>query len=187
MFCGEYNVTNTIKRLLNNSKTTPIGVRVSPGRLARQVGQALKKGNHRLVTAESCTGGGIAEWITRVPGSSGWFERGYVTYSNEAKKELLDVSQDALVLHGAVSEETARAMAIGALRHSHADIAVAVTGIAGPDGGSPDKPVGTVCIAWADQTGQLVSVRVVLPGDRHAIRRQAAALALTGVLDMARS
>jgi nicotinamide-nucleotide amidase len=180
-------VAETLKHRLSNPLEVPIGIRVSPSRLARQAGHALRKGNHRLVTAESCTGGGIAEWITRIPGSSEWFERGYVTYSNEAKMELLDVRSDTLVLHGAVSEEIAREMAIGAMRHSHADIAVAVTGIAGPDGGTPDKPVGTVCMAWADDSGHVVSVRVLLPGDRHAVRRQAAALALTGVIDIVRN
>lgn len=178
-------MVDTVKSRLNNPLAVPVGVRVSPSRLARQVGQTLKKANRRLVTAESCTGGGIAEWVTRIPGSSEWFERGYVTYSNEAKIEQLDVGSDTLAIHGAVSEETAREMVIGALRHSHADIAVAVTGIAGPDGGSPDKPVGTVCMAWADKNGRVVSARVLLPGDRHAVRRQAAALALTGLLDMA--
>lgn len=174
----------TLKRRMNDPLEVPVGVRISPSRLARQVGQALNKAKYRLVTAESCTGGTIAEWITRIPGSSNWFERGYVTYSNEAKVELLGVSPETLAMEGAVSEETAREMAMGALRHSHAEIAVAVTGIAGPDGGSEDKPVGTVCMAWAGKGGRVISVQVQLPGDRQAVRRQAAALALTGVLDM---
>lgn len=180
-------MTDTIESRLSNPMEAPIGVRVSPSRLARQVGHALHKHNLKLVTAESCTGGVIAEWITRVPGSSAWFERGYVTYSNEAKIELLDVSPDTLVMYGAVSEETAREMATGALQRSQAGVAVAVTGIAGPDGGTPDKPVGMVCMAWADHSGHVISVRIQLPGDRHAVRRQAAALALTGVLDIVRT
>ncbi|MDZ7736530.1 MAG: CinA family protein [Gammaproteobacteria bacterium] len=151
----------------------------------RKAGQALLAAGLKLVTAESCTGGMIAEWVTRIPGSSDWFERSLVTYSNESKQELLGVSKATLEKHGAVSEETAAEMATGALNASHADIAVAVTGIAGPDGGTRAKPVGTVCMAWAVQGGHVYSVRVQLKGDRQAIRRQSAALALEGVIDRA--
>lgn len=161
------------------------GVRVRPLELARKTGRALLGRRLKLVTAESCTGGMIAEWLTRVPGSSGWFERALVTYSDEAKQELLDVQRATLDNYGAVSEETASEMAIGALNVSHADIAVAVTGIAGPDGGTRTKPVGTVCLAWADRSGIVDSVQVRLGGDRQSIRRQSAALALHGVIDRA--
>lgn len=160
-------------------------LRVRPLELARKTGNALLAAGLKLVTAESCTGGMIAEWVTRIPGSSDWFERSLVTYSNESKEELLGVSKATLDKYGAVSEETAAEMAMGALNASHADIAVAVTGIAGPDGGTRAKPVGTVCLAWAVQGGYVYSVRVQLDGDRQAIRRQSAALALEGVIDRA--
>lgn len=160
-------------------------LRVRPAELARKVASSLNACGLKLVTAESCTGGMIAEWLTRIPGSSDWFERGLVTYSNEAKIELLNVQQTTLDEYGAVSEEIAAEMAIGALNASHADIAVAVTGIAGPEGGSKAKPVGMVCFAWADSAGIVDSVCVQLSGDRQAIRRQSAALALNGVIDRA--
>ena len=160
-------------------------IRVRPQELARNTGDALLVAGLRLVTAESCTGGMISEWVTRIPGSSDWFERAFVTYSNEAKRELLGVQQRTLDQYGAVSEETAAEMATGALDASHADVAVAVTGIAGPDGGTKAKPVGTVCLAWAVQGGHVYSVRVQLAGNRQSIRRQSAALALQGVIDRA--
>ena len=160
-------------------------IRVRPLELARKTGDALLAGGLKLVTAESCTGGMIAEWVTRIPGSSDWFERAFVTYSNEAKREMLGVQQSTLDQFGAVSEETASEMAMGALNASHADVAVAITGVAGPDGGTKSKPVGTVCMAWAVQGGHVYSVRVQLHGDRQAIRRQSAALALEGVIDRA--
>ncbi len=117
------------------------------GVMAEQVGKLLVAHNMMLVTAESCTGGGLSQAITSIPGSSEWFERGYVTYSNEAKQELLDVRAETLARYGTVSEEVVSEMAEGALRHSRAHISVAVTGIAGPEGGVPDKPVGTVWLA----------------------------------------
>jgi len=117
--------------------------------LARRVGSRLKRRRLKLATAESCTGGWIAQAVTSVAGSSEWFERGFVTYSNEAKKEMLGVRAATLSRHGAVSEETAREMAAGALKRSEAHVALAVTGIAGPGGGTRKKPVGMVCFAWS--------------------------------------
>ena len=140
-----------------------------------------------LVTAESCTGGWIAKALTDIPGSSQWFDRGFVTYSNAAKHQLLGVPEDLLERHGAVSEAVVRAMTEGALRHAEARIAVAVSGIAGPDGGTPDKPVGTVWIAWgASETDQVVARRYAFDGDRERVRRQAVATALEGVLELLR-
>src|SRR6266481_3513672 len=117
--------------------------------LAAEIGQALERSGLMLVTAESCTGGWVGRVVTSVGGSSVWFERGFVTYSEIAKQEMLGVSPEILKQHGAVSEPTARAMAEGALRHSHAQVALAVTGVAGPTGGSANKPIGTVWFAWA--------------------------------------
>jgi nicotinamide-nucleotide amidase len=133
-----------------------------------------------LTTAESCTGGLVAAACTELSGSSAWFERGFVTYSNAAKTELLGVSAALIEAHGAVSEPVARAMAEGALRHSAAQVSVAITGVAGPTGGSADKPVGTVCFAWAMPTG-VFSERVHFGGDRSCIRQAAVWHALTGV------
>jgi nicotinamide-nucleotide amidase len=134
-----------------------------------------------LVTAESCTGGWVAQAVTSVAGSSGWFERGYVTYSNAAKREALGVSRRILERHGAVSEQAARAMARGALKKSRAGVALAVTGIAGPGGAVPGKPVGTVCFAWA--RGRSVrSETKRFGGGRSRVRRQSVIHALRGVL-----
>ncbi|OGT84355.1 MAG: damage-inducible protein CinA [Gammaproteobacteria bacterium RIFCSPLOWO2_02_FULL_61_13] len=152
--------------------------------LATRLAELLLHSGLKLVSAESCTGGGLAHAVTAVPGSSRWFERGFVTYSNDSKRELLGVSAATLQDFGAVSEQTAVAMAVGALHQSHGDISVAITGIAGPDGGSADKPVGTVCLAWAQGSGATRSAQVLLPGDRDAIRDQSVALALQGLLDM---
>ena len=149
--------------------------------LSRRTGTALKKKGQTLVTAESCTGGWVAQAVTAVAGSSDWFERGYVTYSNLAKRELLGVSQKILATKGAVSEETARAMARGALRKGRGSISVAITGIAGPGGGSPGKPVGTVCFAWA-RGRRLRSETRRFKGGRSRVRRQSLLLALRGVL-----
>jgi nicotinamide-nucleotide amidase len=139
--------------------------------LAQQLGAQFRARGLRLVTAESCTGGWIAKTITDVAGSSAWFERGFVTYSNESKQEMLGVSAAALREHGAVSEIVACAMASGALKVSRGDIAVAVTGIAGPDGGSAAKPVGTVWFAWAGRDGRMESECRRFSGDRDAVRR----------------
>jgi nicotinamide-nucleotide amidase len=150
--------------------------------LARKVGDALKARGLKLVTAESCTGGWVAMALTAIAGSSDWFERGYVTYSNEAKREALGVSADTLARHGAVSEETAREMAAGALARSHGQVALSITGVAGPTGGSADKPVGTVCFAWADGSNILSETRR-FDGDRESVRRQSVVHALQGVLE----
>ena len=134
-----------------------------------------------LATAESCTGGWAAQVVTSVAGSSAWFERGFVTYSNEAKQELLGVRADTLSAHGAVSEETAREMARGALERSQSTVAVSITGVAGPTGGTPEKPVGTVCFAWARGSAVRSETRR-FAGDRESIRRQSVILALEGVM-----
>ena len=150
--------------------------------LAKKVGERLKATGAQLVTAESCTGGWVAQAVTAIAGSSAWFERGFVTYSNAAKQELLGVAEKTLEAHGAVSEETAREMAAGALRKSKGTIALAVTGVAGPGGGTPGKPVGTVCFAWADGK-KLRSETQRFSGDRDSVRRQSVVRALQGVLE----
>lgn len=151
--------------------------------LVHKVGAALKARSLMLVTAESCTGGWVAMQATAIPGSSDWFERGYVTYSNAAKRESLGVSEQTLGHHGAVSEETAREMALGALKHSRAQVALAITGVAGPSGGSRDKPVGTVCFAWAH--GSTISSETRrFEGNRESVRRQSVVRALQGVLEL---
>jgi nicotinamide-nucleotide amidase len=136
-----------------------------------------------LATAESCTGGWVAQAVTSISGSSAWFERGFVTYSDAAKRELLGVSAATLDRCGAVSEETAREMALGALAASRAGLAVAVTGVAGPTGGTPTKPVGMVCFAWAWKDGRVDAVTKRFAGDREEVRRQSVACALQGVLE----
>lgn len=136
-----------------------------------------------LATAESCTGGMIAAACTDLAGSSAWFERGFVSYSNAAKTQLLGVPADCIASHGAVSEPVARAMAQGALTHSAAQVAVAVTGVAGPGGGSPDKPVGTVWIAWA-MADQVRAERMQFSGDRAAVRQATVEHALRGLVTL---
>lgn len=150
-------------------------------KLAAELGAALKQRDWMLALAESCTGGMAAQFVTSIPGSSNWFERGFVTYSNAAKIDMLNVSPTTLDSYGAVSEQTAREMAHGALEHSRAHIAAAITGIAGPDGGTPEKPVGTVCFAWADANGIAAST-VQFSGDRSAVRRQAVTHCLQNLL-----
>ena len=150
--------------------------------LAERVGQALKARGLMLATAESCTGGWIAEAVTMVPGSSEWFERGFVTYTYISKREMLGVSAKTLELQGAVSERCVREMAEGALRASHAQVAVAVSGTAGPGGGTPQKPVGTVCFAWHVKEGTVWTEVKHIPGDRETVRRQSVINALEGVL-----
>ena len=139
-----------------------------------------------LVTAESCTGGWVSEAVTMVPGSSEWFERGFVTYTNTAKQEMLGVKADTVAAHGAVSEQTVLEMAAGALAHSRGQIALSVSGVAGPTGGTPAKPVGMVCFAWALRGSEPIAVTRYFDGDREAVRRQAVIEALEGVLRMAR-
>jgi nicotinamide-nucleotide amidase len=149
--------------------------------LSRKAGEALKKKGQILVTAESCTGGWVAQAVTSVAGSSEWFERGYVTYSNAAKREALGVSKKTLARYGAVSEPTAREMARGALKRGRGTIALAITGIAGPGGGLPGKPVGTVCFAWVGAR-KIRSETKRFRGGRTGVRRQSVVHALRGVL-----
>ncbi len=152
--------------------------------LARRLGASCKRRGVMVATAESCTGGGVAQAITRIAGSSAWFERGFVTYTDRAKQETLGVSHATLGAHGAVSEEVASGMAAGALAHSPADVAVAITGIAGPGGGSAGKPVGLVWFAWAHRVGPVQARRFVFRGDRAAVRAQSVAVALRGLIDL---
>ncbi len=152
------------------------------GSVAEQVGELLKDQGSRLTTVESCTGGWIAQSVTAVAGSSVWFERGFITYSNEAKHELVGVPDLLIIENGAVSGPVARAMARGGLDHSPADVAVAVTGVAGPDGGSIEKPVGTVFVSWALRSGALRTERFQFEGDRVAVRAQTVIEALGGLI-----
>ena len=150
--------------------------------LALRLAETLQAKNHKLVTAESCTGGWVAQLVTSVAGSSAFFERGYVTYSNDAKQELLGVSADTLKKHGAVSEEAAHEMAAGALSRSKGTVALSVTGIAGPAGGSAGKPVGTVCFGWALVGHEPITETRVFMGDRENVRRQSVVHSLERVL-----
>ncbi len=152
--------------------------------LAEQVGVALKSRALMLATAESCTGGWIGAAITAVPGSSEWYERGFITYSYVSKREMLGVKAKTLQEFGAVSEQTVTEMAAGALAASYAHVAVAVSGTAGPAGGTPEKPVGTVCLAWALRGGEPVAETRHFAGDRDAVRRQAVERALDRVLEL---
>lgn len=152
--------------------------------LATQVGGALKAHGLMLATAESCTGGGVAQAITDVAGSSAWFERGFITYSNLAKQQMLGVSEATLTQHGAVSEAAVREMVAGALAHSAAQVALAVSGIAGPGGGTPDKPVGTVWFAWGLKNGVTLARLHRLAGNRSEIRAMAVHIALQGVQNL---
>ena len=154
--------------------------------LAAQVGVALQAHGYLLTTAESCTGGAVSMAVTDIGGSSAWFERGFTTYSNEAKQEMLGVAHATLVNHGAVSEAVVREMVSGALRHSHAHVALAVSGIAGPGGGTADKPVGMVWFAWGIKDGLCTTRMHQLSGSRAEIRRQSVHIALQGVLELLR-
>jgi nicotinamide-nucleotide amidase len=152
--------------------------------LAAELGKRLLAAGQTLSTAESCTGGWVAQCLTAIAGSSAWFDRGFVTYSNQAKMDMLGVPEAVLVTSGAVSENTAKAMAEGALRHSQADWALAITGIAGPLGGSPEKPVGMVCFGWSSRSDGLTrsSTRYFV-GNREQVRAQAVSFALGSVMD----
>ncbi len=154
--------------------------------LVPKLADLLLEKKFKLVTAESCTGGAVAAACTDLAGSSDWFERGFVTYSNAAKTELLGVDAALIVMHGAVSEAVARAMAQGALVHSAAQVSLAVTGVAGPGGGSPAKPVGTVWFAWG-VSGQVHSQKMQFTGDRAAVRRAAVTHALQRLTELLRS
>jgi len=153
------------------------------------VGAALLKRELLLTCAESCTGGWVSEVVTATAGSSAWFERGFITYSYASKEELLGVQAEALQASGAVSEEVVRQMAVGALRNSHAQVALAISGVAGPAGGSPDKPVGTVCFAWALKESPLRESETktetnLFDGDRESVRRLSVIHALRGLLEI---
>lgn len=150
--------------------------------LALETGQLLHRRGMRLVTAESCTGGWVGMVMTAVPGSSAWYDRGFITYSNDAKHAQLGVAMATIEQAGAVSIATVREMAAGALQHSVADIAVSISGIAGPGGGTPQKPVGTVCIGWVMRDGTVQASTHQFAGDREAIRARAVAVALQGVI-----
>ena len=152
--------------------------------LATLVGAKLKAQGVMFAAAESCTGGWVAQTVTAIAGSSDWFDRGFVTYSDAAKQEMLGVSARTLAAHGAVSEETAREMATGALAHSRAQVAVAITGVAGPGGGSLEKPVGMVCFAWAVKDGAPGAQTRHFKGNRESVRRQSVIFALQGTLEL---
>jgi len=149
--------------------------------LAAKVGDRLLSRNEMLVTAESCTGGWVSMLVTSIIGSSAWFDRGFVTYSNEAKQEMLAVDKQVIEIHGAVSEEVARHMVQGAVEHSHALAGLSVTGIAGPGGGTVEKPVGTVCFGWLVD-GQCATETCHFSGDREQIREQSVRYVLTEML-----
>ena len=150
--------------------------------LSGRVGEALKARKLMMAAAESCTGGWIGQAVTMIPGSSNWFDRGFVTYTNEAKQDMLGVGGETLKKFGAVSEQTVREMVAGALARSRARVAVAVSGIAGPDGGSSQKPVGTVVLAWGQKDGSITAQSMHFRGDRDAVRRQTVIAALEGLL-----
>lgn len=152
--------------------------------LSRSLGESAQAAGVMVAAAESCTGGWLAKVITDIPGSSRWFDRGFVTYTNEAKQDMLGVPAELLAQQGAVSEATVTAMAEGALTRSRAGISVAISGIAGPGGDTPDKPLGMVCFAWAYRGQATRTDTYYYNGDREAVRRQAVAQALTGLLDM---
>ncbi|KFB87068.1 hypothetical protein CR62_15615 [Serratia grimesii] len=152
-------------------------------KLSIAVGEKLKANGQWITCAESCTGGGIAKAITDIAGSSAYFDRGFITYSNAAKHELLGVAEGTLVAHGAVSEEVVREMAQRALHAAQANLALSVSGIAGPDGGSAEKPVGTVWFGFAERTGRVLARKMQFAGDRDAVRLQATIFALQTALD----
>ncbi len=150
--------------------------------LVATVAERLVNRGWMLTVAESCTGGWVAKACTDRTGSSQWFERGFVTYTNAAKQELLGVADTTLQAHGAVSEQTVAEMAAGALSHSRAQVSLSISGIAGPGGGSAEKPVGTVCFGWAVVGREPITERLRFDGDREQVRRQAVIHALQGVL-----
>jgi nicotinamide-nucleotide amidase len=151
--------------------------------LATELGQLLLRKKWTITTAESCTGGGIGYWLTAVPGSSAYVDRGFITYSNKAKQQLLAVRSATLLQFGAVSEQTVREMAEGAAKAANADVAIAVSGIAGPDGGSVYKPVGTVCFGFC-VNGNVASSQLVFAGDRQQVRQQAIDYALKQSIEL---
>lgn len=150
--------------------------------LAQRVGARLIQHELMLVTAESCTGGWLGQVITSVPRSSSWYERGFITYSNISKQEMLGIQSTTLTQYGSVSLQTAQEMVLGALNRSHAQVGVSITGIAGPNGGTFDKPVGMVCFAWATKAGYVQQEIYHYQGNRETIRHQAVSTALNGIL-----
>ena len=152
--------------------------------IVEQLAESLIKDNKKLTVAESCTGGWIAKVLTDLAGSSVWFERGFVTYSNQSKHEMLGVAEATLESYGAVSRETVSEMATGALKNSHADFSLSVSGIAGPSGGSADKPVGLVWFAWATKDGVISSEQKFFSGDRDEVRKQAVIFALIRLINL---
>ena len=151
-----------------------------------EIGRVLKKQGVKLATAESCTGGWVSQVITQVSGSSAWFDRGFVTYSNEAKQDMLKVKATTLATEGAVSEATAIEMAEGAIKQSLAELSLSITGIAGPAGGTAEKPVGTVCFAWARTAQPSKASTQQFSGDRNSIREQAVHFAISELIDYVR-
>ena len=154
--------------------------------LTKTLSEILLSKNWKISLAESCTGGLVCATLTELAGSSEWFERGYITYSNEAKTECLDVPFPLIEKHGAVSEEVAKSMAEGARINSRSDVSISITGIAGPTGGSPKKPVGTVCFAWSKEN-QTFTKTMQFDGDRQMIRKQATEFALAELIALLRS
>ncbi len=152
--------------------------------MAATLGQKLHEKGWMLTTAESCTGGWLAQLVTAIPGSSAWFDRGFITYSNQSKQDMLGVNASTLETHGAVSEETVQEMATGALAGSRAQISASISGIAGPGGGTRQKPVGMVCNGWATRDGMTLSSTCRLSGDREEIRSRAVAAALRGLIEL---
>jgi len=152
--------------------------------LAQLLGDKLTQAGLVAATAESCTGGGVAYAITEISGSSLWFDRSFVTYSNDAKMQMLDVDKILIDKHGAVSEQVVKEMAVHAVKFSEADVSVAISGIAGPGGGSVEKPVGTVCFSWYNAHGGEKTETYLFVGDRSEVRTQAIRLALSGLIDI---
>ena len=152
--------------------------------LSQDVGRVLLAKGLMLATAESCTGGWVAQVVTQTSGSSQWFDRGFVTYTNEAKQEMLGVQSQTLERYGAVSEATVKEMAEGALQNSRANITLAISGVAGPTGGTPEKPVGMVCFGWAADDFSTQTATIHYSGDRDAVRRQAVQYALQHLIDL---
>ena len=177
----DFGYNGRLAQFAVDARPTPVPGDEALRRLAVGLGERLRAGHHMLVSAESCTGGWIAKTVTDIAGSSEWFDCGMVVYSYEAKQAMLGVRPQTLETHGAVSRETAIEMVSGALVHSGASIAVAVTGIAGPGGGSEDKPVGTVWVAWKRRGGYALAELFHFDGDRDAIRRQTVAVAMQGL------
>jgi nicotinamide-nucleotide amidase len=155
--------------------------------LVSSIGKILTETGQTVTTVESCTGGGIAYSLTAIPGSSNWFNRGFVTYSNSAKTQMVDVPEKLLEQYGAVSNEVAESMATGGLHRAGASYAVSVTGIAGPGGGTADKPVGSVCFGWAGPGNLVQSEKIVFPGDRQEIRSRSIEFSLSRLIEIMRS